>query len=259
MAQNKPSIALALIVKNEEEHLDACLRTVVDWVDEIVILDSGSRDQTREVALAYTHKYYVQETWPGFGPQRRIAQTYIQSDYVLWLDADERITPELRDSIEKVLANPKTNTVYAINRSNHAFGRTIRHGGWYPDHVVRLYATGLTQYDDALVHEKVEIPEGVVIQNLSGNAIHYPYKNLGHYLSKSARYARAWADRKKMQGKTATLAQGISHGMARFVKMYLLQAGFLDGRQGLLISLLSTHSVFLKYAQLWLDNLSQTD
>ena len=96
---SKPTIAVALIVKNEAQHLKACLETVHDWVDEIVVLDSGSTDNTEQITRRFTDKFYVNPEWPGFGPQRRLAQSYVESDYVLWLDADERVTPELKQSI----------------------------------------------------------------------------------------------------------------------------------------------------------------
>ena len=96
---SKPTLAVALIVKNEAQHLQACLETVHQWVDEIVVLDSGSSDNTEEIARRYTDKFFVNSQWPGFGPQRRLAQSYVESDYVLWLDADERVTKELKESI----------------------------------------------------------------------------------------------------------------------------------------------------------------
>ncbi len=162
----KPRLAVALIVKNEAANLKACLETVKDFADEIIILDSGSTDGTEEVARRFTNKFYVNADWPGFGPQRQLAQSYVTADYVLWLDADERVTPELRDSIEAALNKPQENTLYRIPRLSWVFGRYIRHCGWYPDKVVRLYPTKLTGYDNALVHEKVEIPAGVNIVDL---------------------------------------------------------------------------------------------
>ena len=247
----KNTITIALIVKNEANNLKDCLKSVKDWVDEIIVLDSGSTDTTKDIARSFTDKVYVNKDWPGFGPQRRIAQKFVTSDYVLWLDADERVTPELRESIEYVLTNPEEKTVYSISRLSWVFGRFIYHCDWYPDYVVRLYPTQLTQYDDAFVHEKVEVPEGMTVKKLNGDAIHYTYNDLHHYLVKSARYARAWADQRKKTGGKTSISQGIIHGLARFIKMYFLKAGFLDGKQGLLLSLLSAHSTFAKYADLW--------
>lgn len=249
---NTPTIAVALIVKNEAQNLDACLRTVTDWVDEIVILDSGSSDDTKNVALKYTDKFYVNENWPGFGPQRRVAQQYIKSDFVLWLDADERVTPELKQSIQQAVSTNEKNTLYSICRLNWVFGRYIRHCGWYPDNVVRLYPTQLTQYNDAQVHEKVEVTQEMQIKQLDGDAIHFTYNDLQHYLRKSNSYALAWSADKAKQGKKGRFSQIITHSIACFIKMYIIKAGFLDGKQGLLLSLLSTHYTIIKYADLWI-------
>lgn len=249
---SKPTLAVALIVKNEAQHLKACLETVKGWVDEIVVLDSGSTDNTEEIAREYTDKFFVNESWPGFGPQRRLAQSYVDSDYVVWLDADERVTPELKDSVLQAVAANKPNTLYRFARLSWVFGRYIRHCGWYPDRVLRLYPTKLTQYDDSLVHEKVEVSKEMRVENLTGDAIHYTYNDMNHYLVKSAGYGKAWAEQRQKRGKTSSLSQGFLHATGCFMKMYVLKAGFLDGKQGLLLSLLSAHSTFIKYADLWI-------
>lgn len=248
----KPTLAVALIVKNEAKNLDACLKTVADWVDEIVILDSGSTDETEQVARQYTEKFYVNKDWPGFGPQRQLAQEYVESDFILWLDADERITDELKVSIQQAVAKNEPNTLYNICRLSWVFGRYIRHCGWYPDRVVRLYPTQLTQYDDSLVHEKVEISSDMSVKELSGDAIHYTYNDLHHYLVKSAGYAQAWAEQREKRGKKSSILEGMLHAIACFLKMYVLKAGFLDGKQGFLLSVLSAHSTLVKYADLWI-------
>lgn len=248
----KPTLAVALIVKNEAKNLDACLKTVADWVDEIVILDSGSTDKTEQVARKYTEKFHVNKDWPGFGPQRRLAQEYVESDFVLWLDADERITDELKVSIQQAVEKNEPKTLYSICRLSWVFGRYIRHCGWYPDRVVRLYPTKLTQYDDSLVHEKVEISADMNVKELSGDAIHYTYNDLHHYLVKSAGYAQAWAEQREKRGKKSSILEGMLHAIACFLKMYVFKAGFLDGKQGFLLSVLSAHSTLVKYADLWI-------
>ncbi|KAA6208103.1 glycosyltransferase family 2 protein [Avibacterium paragallinarum] len=247
-----PTLSVAMIVKNESQYLAQCLDSVKDWVDEIVILDSGSTDNTKEIALQYGAKFYQHTDWQGFGKQRQLAQQYVTSDYVLWLDADERVTDELRENIQQAVANNLPNVVYDIPRISEVFGRLIRHSGWYPDYVVRLYSTQYAGYNDALVHEKVVYPANTKVEKLSGNLLHYPYKNLHHYLVKSANYAQAWAEQRQRQGKKASLLQGVTHAIGCFVKMYLVKAGFLDGKQGFLLAVLSAHSTFVKYADLWI-------
>ena len=246
-----PTLSVAMIVKNEAHHLAQCLDTVTAWVDEIVILDSGSTDATQQIAEQYGAKFYQNTDWPGFGKQRQLAQQYVTSDYVLWLDADERVTPELRQSIQAAIAQDAPNTAYKIPRLSEIFGHNIRHSGWYPDYVIRLYRKDFAHYGDQLVHEKVELPANANIQKLQGDLLHYTYRNIHHYLVKSAGYAKAWADQREKAGKKATLWQGISHAVGCFVKMYLIRLGFLDGKAGLLLAILSAHSTFVKYADLW--------
>lgn len=125
-----PTISVAMIVKNESQDLAQCLETVKGWVDEIIILDSGSSDNTKEIALQYGAKFYENTDWQGFGKQRQLAQQYVTSDYVLWLDADERVTPELKQSIQQAVSSNEPNTVYQIPRLSEVFGRQIRHSGW---------------------------------------------------------------------------------------------------------------------------------
>ncbi len=247
-----PTLAVALIVKNEAQELPFCLNSVKDWVDEIIVLDSGSTDGTQAIAQSYGAKIYSNTHWPGFGKQRQLAQTYIKSDYVLWLDADERVTPELKAQIQAAVASDESHTLYQINRLSEVFGKKIHHSGWYPDYVTRLYRTKDTQYDDSLVHESVVVPAGFTLKKLDGHLLHYTYKTLHQYLNKSASYAQAWAEQRAAKGKKASLWSACSHALARFFRMYILKRGFMDGKHGFLLAVLSAHSVFVKYAELWI-------
>nr|WP_086937815.1 glycosyltransferase family 2 protein [Thaumasiovibrio occultus] len=245
----RATLAVALIVKNEAQHLDACLASVADWVDEIVILDSGSTDATEKIARRYTEKFYVSDDWPGFGLQRQRAQQYVTADYVLWLDADERVTPELRSAIEEAVLN-NNDCIYRTNRLSVFLDKEIRYGGWYPDYVSRLYKTNSTTYNNALVHEKV-IEGNLPVEKLTGDLIHYPYQNISHYLNKSNYYAKSWSEDRYAKGKRVSLCSPFSHGLYCFIKMYVLKRGFLAGKQGLILSMLSSFSAFNKYLCLW--------
>ncbi|MBD3897057.1 glycosyltransferase family 2 protein [Halomonas sp. ML-15] len=242
------SLAAVVIVKNEAEHLAACLETL-RWVDELVVLDAGSQDASVEIARRYADKVAVDADWQGFGVQRQRAEALVESDWVLMVDADERVTPELRASIEAVLGEAPA--IYRVARLSWCFGAYIRHAGWYPDRVARLYPRGRANYDSALVHEKLTNPQKLPVRDLQGDLLHFTYRDLRHYLEKSAHYAQAWAEQRAARGKRGSLAAGIGHGLGCFVRMYLLKAGFLDGRAGLLLALLSAHSTFAKYADLW--------
>ncbi|MCG9783339.1 glycosyltransferase family 2 protein [Vibrio brasiliensis] len=248
-SQNRASIAAVIITKNEQDSLRDCLESL-RWVDEIIIVDSGSTDNTETIAKEYTEHFYVNAEWPGFGKQKQLAQSYATSDWILAVDADERIDDTLRENILTMLENPPENTVYNLNELTWVFGRFLKHSGWYYRHV-RLYPNKLTKYNDNLVHESVIIPSGCQVAELDGDILHYSYQNLNHYLVKSAGYAKAWADQRQARGKKASLSQGIIHALGCFLKMYLLKRGFLDGKQGFLIAVLSAHSTFVKYADLW--------
>ncbi|EJH57630.1 glycosyl transferase 2 family protein [Vibrio cholerae HC-43B1] len=201
MTKSTPTLAVALIVKNEAKHLQACLETVADWVDEIVILDSGSSDETEAIARRFTDKFFVNTDWQGFGPQRRLAQSYVESDYVLWLDADERVTPELKASIIEHLSCTNPREIFKLVRLNNFLGRPIRYCGWYPEYVTRMYRVNITSYNAALVHEKVIEPQKIKVLPLTGNLIHYPYENIKHYLKKSSQYGEEWSKEKLLKGK----------------------------------------------------------
>lgn len=257
MNSKKASLGVAVIVKNEEKKLAACLQTVASWADEIVIVDSGSNDKTKQIALSFTDKYYEHADWQGFGRQRQIAQSYVESDYILWLDADEHVSDALKECILNIMQNPNPSAVYQINRLSWVFGRFIRYSGWYPDRVVRMYQKDLSTYNDNLVHEKVKVDKSMTLITLDGDLLHYTYDDINHYLLKSTGYAKAWADQKENQGKKSSLFQAVFHGLACFIKMYILKRGFLDGQQGLLLALLSTHSTFIKYADLWVRRLTK--
>lgn len=248
--QPRARLSAVLIVKDEAENMADCL-AALHWADEIVVVDGGSRDDTVAKARRFTDQVHVLPDWPGYGAQRQRAQALASGDWILMVDADERVTPELKAAIQQVLADDDRSQAYELPRLTWCFGRYIRHAGWYPDYVLRLYPAQGGGYDDALVHEQVVLAAGVERVRLKGDLIHYSYRDLHHYLVKSAGYARSWADQRQAQGRNASLASGLLHATGCFLRMYLFKAGFLDGRAGLLLALLSAHSTFVKYADLW--------
>lgn len=250
MGNDVATLSVALIVKNEEENLAKCLDTVT-WADEIVVLDAGSEDSTIEIAKRFTDKVYVNDNWQGYGIQRQRLQKFVSCDWVLMLDADERLTAELINEIKDVLKQDNRDLVYALPRLSWCFGKFIRHSGWYPDFVTRLYPKDKAQYSEQLVHEKLQYSKDMKSVKLKGDLLHYTYRDLEHYLVKSAGYASAWAEQRQIKGKSSSLSQGFLHGLFCFLKMYVFRLGFLDGKQGLLLALLSGHSTFAKYADLW--------
>ena len=247
------SISATIITKNEEKNLAACLDSL-SWVDEIIIVDSGSTDKTQEIALSYNAKFYSHPNWEGFGKQKQLAQNYATSKWILSIDADEVVSDILHSSILDKINSCDDNTVFNIQRKTWVFGRFLEHSGWV-DKILRVYPKSIAHFNDALVHEKVIVSDKVKVEMLQGDLLHYSYSDMENYLVKSAGYAKAWADGRELKGKKASLSQGLIHALTCFLKMYILKLGFLDGKQGFLIAGLSAHSTFVKYADLWIrDN-----
>jgi (heptosyl)LPS beta-1,4-glucosyltransferase len=247
---NRASLTVCLIVRNESSNIDDCLESI-SWADEIVVIDGGSSDDTAERARRHGARVESAADWRGFGIQRQRAQALASCDWVLMLDADERVTPALAAEIQDVLRNDDRYCAYTLPRLSWCFGRYIHHGGWYPDHVLRLYPRNRARYNDALVHERVVLDVGMRVESLKNDLLHFTYENMNRYLVKSAQYAAAWAEQRQRRGRKASLLQGIYHAIGCFLRMYVFRLGLLDGRAGLLLALLSAHSTFVKYADLW--------
>lgn len=241
-------LSVVMIAKNEAELLPEALDSV-SWADEIVLLDAGSHDATADVARAHGAQVYQADAWAGFGRQRQRAQAFATGDMILMLDADERVTPELRRAIEQVLVQPPSDTVYSLGRSNLFLGRFMRHSGWYPDRVMRLYPRHLS-YNDNLVHESLET-QGAPVVALTGDLQHLTCRDLIAFQRKQMNYAEAWAQERFQRGKQCGLFSIFSHTAGAFLKTLLLRAGFLDGRQGWILAVVNAQYTFNKYAALW--------
>ncbi|WP_047682763.1 MULTISPECIES: glycosyltransferase family 2 protein [Xenorhabdus] len=248
-------LSVVMIAKNAADVIGDCLLSV-DWADEIIVLDSGSTDATCQIAKEMGAKVYTNTQWPGFGPQRQLAQSYASGDYIFMIDTDERVTPELKVSIEQVLENPDNNKVYACARLNLFLHRFMKHSGWYPDKVIRLYCRERYQYNDNQVHESLDT-QGARIVTLKGDLRHLTCRNLMEFQQKQLNYAKDWAKHRYEQGKTTRYSSIISHTLGAFFKTWLLRAGFLDGKQGLMLAIVNAQYTFNKYAALW--ELTQTE
>ncbi|CAG9295258.1 glycosyltransferase family 2 protein [Celerinatantimonas diazotrophica] len=248
---SRATLGVAMITKNAAADLETCLSRLESIYDQLVIVDSGSSDETETIARRYTHEFYTHDDWPGFGKQRQRAQQYLTTDWVLFIDADEFVTDQLKQSIIQVLTENPADSCYKINRLSIAFGKAIRHSGWNPDWVTRLYRREQTHYNDALVHEHLVIPKHIKVKPLAGRMEHLTCRNITQYVQKTQGYMKAWADQREGK-KKASLGSAISHSLFRFIRMYILKLGFLDGRHGLLISILSAYTVFVRYSDLWL-------
>nr|WP_256138527.1 glycosyltransferase family 2 protein [Serratia quinivorans] len=242
-------MSVVIIAKNEAGLLPDCLQSVA-WADEIVMLDSGSQDDSVAVAESLGAKVFTHVDWQGFGKQRQLAQSYASHDYILMIDADERVTPELRQSIEQTLTAPDDNQVYSCARRNLFLGRFMRHSGWYPDRVNRLYANQRYRYNDNLVHESLNT-NGAKVVPLNGDLLHLTCRDFFAFQRKQLRYAEEWANQRHQAGKRCGYLSILTHTLGAFCKTWLLRAGFLDGKQGLLLAVVNAQYTFNKYAALW--------
>ena len=244
-------LSVVMIAKNEAELLPDCLASV-SWADEIIVLDSGSSDDSVEIATQAGAQVYKSDDWQGYGIQRQRAQGYATGDMILMIDADERVSPELRAAIEQVLVAPPSRTVYSLGRSNLFLGRFMRHSGWYPDRVMRLYPRTF-HYNDNLVHESLQ-SDGAPVVALPGDLEHLTCRDLIAFQRKQLAYAEAWAKERHQRGKRCGLFSVFSHTLGAFVKTLLLRAGFLDGKQGWILAVVNAQYTFNKYSALWALN-----
>ncbi|WP_312627961.1 glycosyltransferase family 2 protein [Scandinavium sp.] len=242
-------LSVVMIAKNAADLLPECLASV-QWADEIVLLDSGSDDSTVELAKNLGAKVHVNTDWQGYGIQRQRAQALATGDYVLMIDTDERVTPELEQALRQALSAPEPGAVYSIARRNYFLGRFMRHSGWYPDRVLRLYEREKWQYNDNQVHESLEC-RGAKVVELKGDLKHLTCRDFADFQRKQLAYATAWAQERHQKGKTTSLAGIFSHTVGAFVKTLILRAGFLDGAQGWLLAMVNAQYTFNKYTELW--------
>jgi len=240
------TLSVIVITKNEEKSIRDCLESVV-WADEIIVLDSGSTDNSVAICREYTSKVFVTD-WPGFGAQKNRALEMATCDWVLSLDADERVTSELQAEIRAAIAYPDNNVAFKMPRLSNYCGRYMRHSGWWPDYIIRLFRRGKAHFTNDLVHEHL-IVHGAV-ETLSNPLIHNSFDNLEDVLNKVNNYSSAGARMMYQKQKKATLVSSILHGLWAFVHTYILRAGFLDGREGLMLAVSNAEGTYYRYLKL---------
>lgn len=241
-------LSVIVITKNEAANIAECLKSVA-FADEFIVVDSGSTDGTVELARALGARVEVTADWPGFGPQKNRALDLASGEWVLSIDADERVTPELAREIQDTLAAPRAHA-YEIARLSNFCGRDIRHSGWWPDYVLRLFKRGTARFNDAAVHERVVPADGQPPLQLKGYFQHYPYDNLDALVTKINRYSSDAAAMMYAKGKRTGVFGALGHSFWTFVRIYLIRRGFLDGRHGLVLAVTAAAGSFFRYSKL---------
>jgi glycosyltransferase involved in cell wall biosynthesis len=241
-------LSVIIITKNEEKNIRKCLESV-RWAEEIVIVDSGSSDRTMELAKEYTKKIFV-KPWEGYGEAKNFGLSKCSGDWVFWLDADERATVELQKEIQNVLksAGPDVKALRMPRKANF-LGKWIKHCGWYPGRVVRVFRRSEGKFSEERVHEKLEIAGEII--DLNSDLLHYTDPNLVHYYNKFNNYTSLAADELILKKRKFRFFNMVVNPVWVFVKMYFIKLGFLDGIQGFILCVLSAQYVFTKYAKLW--------
>lgn len=228
--------------------MEDCLRSVA-FADEVIVLDSGSSDETVAISRSMGAMVSVDPDWQGFGVQKNRALALTSSEWVLSLDADERVTPELQIEIVETLRAPMFDA-YSFPRLSAYCGQYMRHSGWYPDRVVRLFRRNTARFSDDLVHEKVLV-SGPVGQ-LKSSLLHESFANLESVLDKTNRYSSAGAQVLLNKGKRSSIGKALGHGAWAFFRTYFLRMGFMDGRMGLVLAISNAEGTYYRYLKLWL-------
>ncbi len=244
---SESTISVTILTKNSEAHLKDCLESV-KWAKEIIVLDSGSTDQTLEISKRYTDKVYVTEDWPGFGIQKNRALVYATSDWILSLDSDEVVSPSLAEAIQKTIAEPAFDH-YQIKRESFYLNKHIRFGSWGHDRPLRLFKRGTVKFDQAIIHESMlrEGESGVIKEPI----FHYTFDSITEALEKNTRYAQLGAEKKFSAGEKSNLTKAILKGLFHFLRTYILKLGFLDGKEGLMIGIGNFFNRYYRELILW--------
>lgn len=240
-------LSVIIITKNEAHDIRDCLESV-RWADEIIVLDSKSTDETLAIAREFTPHVYISADWSGFGIQKNRALAYATKDWVLSLDADERVGSELQKEIQQVLQSPK-HDVYFIPRLSSFCGQFIHHSGWRPDYVARLFKRGSAQFSQNAVHERLTF--NTTASHLKHSLLHLSYKNLDEVLDKMQRYAMLGAAELRAKNKRTSLLGAVGHGIWAFIRTYIIRRGFLDGAHGFMLAVNNAETTYYKYLQLY--------
>ncbi|MEZ6185435.1 MAG: glycosyltransferase family 2 protein [Planctomycetota bacterium] len=242
-------ISACVIAFNEEAKLAACLESVA-FCAELIVVDSHSTDRTREIAVERGARV-IERDWPGHIEQKNFAIEQATQPWVLCLDADERVLPELRQAIEREFADGPQADGYLLNRRNMYLGRWIKRCGWYPDRKLRLFKRGQGRWGGINPHDHVGLDEGSREARLAGDLEHLSYDGIADHLKTIDYFSTIAAEEKLSRGQRAVGLQVLLNPPWKFTKMFLLQRGFLDGWRGLIVAMLGAFYVFLRYAKLW--------
>lgn len=239
--------SVIVITKNESHNIEECLQSV-SFSDDIIVVDAESTDDTVARAKKYTHRVFIQP-WMGFAAAKHFAVSQTKHEWVLWLDADERVLPELAIELQSLVPSGPTHAAFTVARRAYFLGKWIKHSGWYPGRVARLFNKQIARFNNVAVHEGLEI--NGTVGELQHDLLHFTDPNIYHYFQKFNRYTTLATEGLEKKGKNFKLTDVIIRPWWQFMRMYFFRLGFMDGVQGFLLAVFSSAYVFTKYAKLW--------
>lgn len=243
----KHTLAVVIITYNEESNIERCLQSVMGIADEIVVIDSFSTDTTEKICKKYNVNF-ISRKWEGYSSAKNFGNAQVKSTFILSLDADEVLSSELRNSI--LFEKEYLSGAYSFNRLTNYAGKWIKHCGWYPDKKIRIFAKDQAMWVGDFVHETLELSENTKIQHLAGDLLHFSFKSTEDHLRRSIKYAQLNAEKLKQKGVKYFFLKPYLNSFFRFFKDFVLNKGFLDGKEGFKICKISAYAVFLKYKYL---------
>ncbi|MFH1050462.1 MAG: glycosyltransferase family 2 protein [bacterium] len=239
-------LSVTIITKNEELNIERCL-DALKWADEILVVDSGSVDGTLDICRRYGCKI-IEIQWMGFGKTKKFAVDNAKYDWILSVDADEVVSQELKENIQSILNRPQFNG-YKINRKSYYLGKMIKYCGWQNDLPLRLFNRNFGNFNEKIIHEYVDMREPIGIINEC--ILHYTYQSVNQHFDRMKNYAVLSAMEKFELNKNSSIIKALCNAVLKFFKMYIIKFGFLDGKNGLLLSFNSSIGIYLKYINLW--------
>jgi (heptosyl)LPS beta-1,4-glucosyltransferase len=242
-------ISAIIITYNEENNIKKCLSSLT-WTDEVIMVDSNSTDNTIQIASHFPNVKIVTANWDGYTENKRLAVKHSTYDWILWIDADEEIPENLKEEIKNI-STTGNKIAYDLPRKTFFLGEWVRHTGWYPGRVTRLFNKNFCDFNNNILHEGIDIPDSKNLGHLKSDLLHYSYNSLYQYFDKMNYYGKYGANELLRKGEKFKTWKLILNPLSTFIKFYFFKKGFLDGKNGLIISIGSAFSNFIKYVNFY--------
>jgi len=241
--------SVSIITLNEEKNIDSCLKSVIDLTDDIIVVDSGSTDRTKEICEKYPVRF-IYNKFVDYGTQKAFAASQSKYDFVLSIDADEMLSDKLIESIKNIKVLDEQNIAFSFNRLNFHCGKPVKHCGWYPDKKLRLWNKKFGNWQGS-IHETIVFEKSPKIIHLEGDLYHFTYNSYFEHINQAMNFAVRNAEKDYVNGKRASLLKVLCSFWIKFVSIYLFKAGFLDGFTGFFISITGAYATFFKNVELY--------